>query len=278
MVVRYMSEANSPAAGVSTIPTFAGRVALVTGGSNGIGRSIVRAFRSAGARVAVLDLAAHDGFDRDDAIATFVGDVGDPAVATRSVADTIERFGDVHVLVNDAAAYPDALLTEMEVEHWRKVFDVNVAGPFCTIQAFARHRIANGGGGAIVNITTGSVESPRPAGGAYSASKAALQTLTRVAALELGPHRIRANAVSPGYIDVRGETDAFPDRASDELRAALVASIPLQQPGRASDIAAAVLFLCSDAARHVTGATLHVDGGSLAGRFTLPGDPEAARG
>jgi 3-oxoacyl-[acyl-carrier protein] reductase len=158
------------------------------------------------------------------------------------------------------------------------VFDVNVAGPFCTMQAFARHRIASGGGGAIVNITTGSVESPRPAGGAYSASKAALQTLTRVAALELGPHGLRANAVSPGYIDVRGETDAFPDRASDDLREALVASIPLQRAGRADDVAAAVLFLCSDEARHVTGATLHVDGGSLAGRFTLPGDLRAARG
>lgn len=255
-----------------------GRVALVTGGSNGIGRGIVRALHGAGARVAVLDLVAHDGFAGDERIATFTGDVGDPATATRAVADTIARFGDVHLLVNDAAAYPDAPLVEMDVEHWRQVFDVNVTGPFCTVQAFARHRIAHGGGGSIVNITTGSVESPRPAGGAYSASKAALQTLTRVAALELGPHRIRANAVSPGYIDVRGESEAFPDRAPDDLREKLVASIPLQQAGRAADIASAVLFLCSDAARHITGATLHVDGGSLAGRFTLPGDPKAVRG
>jgi 3-oxoacyl-[acyl-carrier protein] reductase len=92
--------------------------------------------------------------------------------------------------------------------------------------------------------------------------------MTKVAALELGPHGIRANAVSPGYIDVRGETDAFPDRASDELRAKLVSSIPLAKAGRADDIANAVLFLCSPAAGHITGAVLHVDGGSLAGRFT----------
>jgi NAD(P)-dependent dehydrogenase (short-subunit alcohol dehydrogenase family) len=278
MVVRYMSEANAQPANMSTIAGLEGRVALVTGGSNGIGRSIVRHLRGAGVRVAIADLVAHEGFADDAGVASFTGDVGDPATATAAVERTIDRFGDVHLLVNDAASYPDALLTEMDVEQWRAVFDVNVTGPFCTIQAFARHRVEHGGGGSIVNITTGSVESPRPAGGAYSASKAALQTLTRVAALELGPYSIRANAVSPGYIDVRGETDAFPDRASDELRAALVTSIPLQQPGRASDIAEAVLFLCSDAARHITGTTLHVDGGSLAGRFTLPGDPAADRG
>src|SRR5262249_34720981 len=168
-----------------------------------------------------------------------------PAVATAAVEEAVDRFGALDVLVNDAAAYPDALLTEMPVEDWRRVFDVNVTGPFCTIQAFARHRIATGGGGSIVNITTGSVQSPRPAGGAYSASKAALETMTKVAALELGSHGIRANAVSPGYIDVRGETDAFPDRASDELRTALVSSIPLGRAGRASPIPGRLLLPCS---------------------------------
>jgi NAD(P)-dependent dehydrogenase (short-subunit alcohol dehydrogenase family) len=254
------------------------RAALVTGGSNGIGRGIVRALLDDGARVAVLDLAEHAQWRAEDRVHTIVGDVGDPAAAAAAVAETVDRFGAVDVLVNDAAAYPDALLTEMPVDEWRRVFDVNVTGPFCTIQAFARHRIAAGGGGSIVNITTGSVQSPRPAGGAYSTSKAALETMTKVAALELGRHGIRANAVSPGYIDVRGETDAFPDRASDELRAALVSSIPLGKAGRASDIANAVLFLCSEAAGHITGAVLHVDGGSLAGRFALPPDAGAVRG
>jgi 3-oxoacyl-[acyl-carrier protein] reductase len=102
--------------------------------------------------------------------------------------------------------------------------------------------------------------------------------MTKVAALELGPHGVRANVVSPGYIDVRGETDAFPDRASDELRAALVASIPLAKAGRASDIAHAVLFLSSPAAGHITGTVLEVDGGSLAGRFTMPANAGSERG
>jgi 3-oxoacyl-[acyl-carrier protein] reductase len=214
----------------------------------------------------------HEGFRGDDRVVYVECDVGDAGAAAGAVEQAVAAFGDVDILVNDAAAYPDAALVEMPVDEWRRVFDVNVTGPFATIGAFARRRIAAGGGGAIVNITTGSVKSPRPAGGAYSASKAALETLTKVAALELGPHGIRANVVSPGYIDVRGETDAHVDRASDDLRASLVSAIPLGRAGSAADVANAVLFLCSPAAAHINGAVLDVDGGSLAGRFSL--DPE----
>src|SRR5262249_790222 len=164
-------------------------------------------------------------------------------------------------------------IVAMPADAWRRVFDVNVTGAFATMQAFVRlldGRVAERG--SIVNITTGSVRSPRREGAAYAASKAALETLSKVAAMELGPQGIRVNVVSPGYTDVRGWSDAFPDRAGDELRAALVASIPLGRAGRPQDVAQAVLFLCSDEAAHVSGAVLDVDGGSLAGRFPLAAD------
>jgi len=121
----------------------------------------------------------------------------------------------------------------------------------------------------VVSISSGSARNPRPGGAAYSASKAAVETMSKVFAMELGPHGIRVNVVSPGYIDVRQWSDAFPERAPEELRAALVRSIPLGQAGHPADIARAVLFLASRDAGHISGAVLEVDGGSNAGRFAL---------
>jgi len=257
---------------------FDDRVALVTGGANGLGRAIAGAFLDEGARVGILDLAEASFFNGRDDVAAIVGDVADAGVVADCVQAVANRFGKVDMLVNDAAAYPDASTLEMPVEEWRRVFDVNVTGPFAACQAFARHCLERAAEGAsIVNITTGSVKSPRPDGAAYSASKAALETLSKVLAMELGPHGIRVNVVSPGYIDVRGWSDAFPDRASEELRAGLVRSIPLGRAGHPLDVAQAVLFLCSEAAAHVSGAVLDVDGGSLAGRFTLPQDTGPSR-
>lgn len=247
---------------------FTDKIALVTGGANGLGRAITQAFIAEGARVAVLDLASPPVGD-DEHLLVIQGDVADAEIAAQAVA----RWGRVDILVNDAAAYPDATVLEMPPDQWRRVFDVNVGGTFHFSQAFARHCIGRGATDAkIVSVSSGSARSPRPAGAAYSASKAAIETLSRVMAMEFGPHRINVNVVAPGYIDVRGWSDCHPDRASDELRAVLVRSIPLGEAGRPDDIAQAVLFLCSNAAHHITGAVLDVDGGSLAGRFSLAGD------
>ena len=238
----------------------------MTGGANGLGRAIAGAFLDEGARVGILDLAEASFFNGRDDVAAIVGDVADAEVVADGVETVAKRFGKVDVLVNDAAAYPDASTLEMPVEEWRRVFDVNVTGPFAACQAFARHCLERAAEGAsIVNITTGSVKSPRPDGAA------------KVLAMELGPHGIRVNVVSPGYIDVRGWSDAFPDRASEELRAGLVRSIPLGRAGHPLDVAQAVLFLCSEAAAHVSGAVLDVDGDALAGRFTLPRDTGPSR-
>jgi 3-oxoacyl-[acyl-carrier protein] reductase len=249
---------------------FEGKVAVVTGGSNGIGRAIVTGLVEAGASVVICDLVDTRHFADEPHVATVVADISDPATADVVVAAAVSRWGQVDILVNDAAAYPDGTLLDMPAEDWNRVFSVNVTGTFMMTQAFARHCVTRRAGDAsIVCITTGSARNPRPGGAAYSASKAAVETMSKVFAMELGQHGIRVNVVSPGYIDVRQWSSAFPDRAPDDLRASLVRSIPLGRAGDPRDIANAVLFLASDDASHITGTVLEVDGGSNAGRYAL---------
>jgi NAD(P)-dependent dehydrogenase (short-subunit alcohol dehydrogenase family) len=260
------ARSDGPAAGAR----FGGIVAVVTGGSNGIGRAIARGFADEGAQVLVCDLVDSGCFAGDPRIATIIGDIGRRGLADQVIAAAVSRWGKADILVNDAASYPDGTLLEMPADVWDRVFSVNVTGAFMMTQAFARHCVARGArDAAVVSISTGSARNPRPAGAAYSASKAAVETMSKVFAMELGPHGIRVNVVAPGYIDVRGWSDAYPDRAPDDLRAALVRSIPLGQAGHPRDIASAVLFLASRDAGHITGTVLEVDGGSNAGRFVL---------
>jgi NAD(P)-dependent dehydrogenase (short-subunit alcohol dehydrogenase family) len=249
---------------------FDGQVAIVTGGSNGIGRAIVAGFASEGASVVICDLAESRYFDGRPQVVTVLGDVASAGVAEQVTGTAVARFGRADILVNDAAAYPDGALLTMPPDEWDRVFRVNVTGSFMMMQAFARHCAERGCGGSIVSISSGSARSPRPGGAAYSASKAALETMSKVFAMELGPAGIRVNVVAPGYIDVREWSDAYPDRASDELRAALTGGIPLGQGGDPREVASAVLFLASAQAAHITGTVLDVDGGSGAGRYALP--------
>jgi 3-oxoacyl-[acyl-carrier protein] reductase len=256
--------------GVVRDARFERRVAVVTGGSNGIGRAIAESFAGEGAQVLVCDLVDSGYFAGHPRVATITGDIGGPGLADQVIGAAVSRWGQADILVNDAASYPDGTLLEMPADAWDRVFRVNVTGTFMMTQAFARHCVGRDArDAAVISITTGSARNPRPAGAAYSASKAAVETMSKVFAMELGPHGIRVNVVAPGYIDVRGWSDAYPDRAPDDLREALVRSIPLGQAGHPRDIAAAVLFLASRDAGHVTGTVLEVDGGSNAGRFSL---------
>jgi NAD(P)-dependent dehydrogenase (short-subunit alcohol dehydrogenase family) len=249
---------------------FEGLVAVVTGGSNGIGRAVAAGFVSEGASVLICDLADSGYFADDRRVATVVGDVATPGLADQVISAAVSRWGRADILVNDAASYPDGTLLDMPAAAWDQVFRVNVTGAFMMAQSFARHCIGRDATGAsMVSISSGSARNPRPGGAAYSASKAAVETMSKVFAMELGPHGIRVNVVSPGYIDVRDWSDAYPDRAPGELRAALVGSIPLGRGGDPREVASAVLFLASADAAHITGAVLDVDGGSNAGRFSL---------
>jgi NAD(P)-dependent dehydrogenase (short-subunit alcohol dehydrogenase family) len=232
---------------------FTGKVAIVSGGSHGLGRAIASGFAGEGAQVAGI-----------------TGDIAEPGFAEQVLDLAVSRFGKADILVNDAAAYPDGTLLDMPVAAWERVFAVNVTGTFMLTQVFARHCAAREAtGAAVVSISTGSARSPRPGGAAYAASKAAVEIMSKVFAMELGPLGIRVNVVAPGYIDVRGWSDAYPDRAPEDLRAALVRSIPLGEAGDPRDIANAVLFLASAQAGHISGTVLEVDGGSNAGRFAL---------
>src|SRR5689334_2472047 len=134
---------------------FTGRVALVTGGSNGLGRAITQAFLDQGARVGILDLEQYGGFAGDDRVVTVTGDVAEPDSAAQAIAAAVEHWGAVDFLINDAASYPDGLVLDMALDTWRRVWDVNMTGMFLCCRAFARHRLERGGGGKIVSISSG---------------------------------------------------------------------------------------------------------------------------
>ncbi|MDQ0584807.1 SDR family oxidoreductase [Streptomyces rishiriensis] len=235
-----------------------GRAAVVTGATRGIGWAVARALADAGARVCV---SARDP-DRVRRAAAeldgvgLAGDVGDPGHPRQLTELCLNTFGRLDVLVNNAATnQPHGPLVEADPGVWRKAFTVNVEAPLrlvqCAWQGWMREH-----GGVVVNICTEGAEHVGPGVGAYGTSKAALLHLTRQLAGELGP-RVRVNSVSPGL--VRTEMARFVwEPAEEELAAAL----PLGRIGEPEDVARAVLWLCSEEAKWITGADLLVDGGT----------------
>jgi NAD(P)-dependent dehydrogenase (short-subunit alcohol dehydrogenase family) len=244
------------------------RHVLVTGAAGGIGAGIAARFAADRCRVTIVDLRA-DALSAAAAelratgadVALIAGDLADSDFA----AALVDRAGSLDVLVNAAGIYPATPLLEMTAARWDRVQDVNVRAALLTTVGFARQRIAAGAPGAVVNISSGAATRARPGAAHYATSKAALEMLTKACAVELGAHRIRVNAVSPGFVTVDSEANPVTGEY-----AAAVSVNPLGRRGLPADIAAAVHWLAGDDAQWITGAVLRVDGGSTAGAPTLP--------
>jgi NAD(P)-dependent dehydrogenase (short-subunit alcohol dehydrogenase family) len=244
-----------------------GCVALVTGASRGIGRAIATAFAREGAS---LVLHYHDEEGSAEEVAGEIEAAGgralklganlrSPGEIGRLFEEVERRMGVVTVLVNNAGIYPLHALVDATPEAWQEVLETNLNGVHYCTRSMARRLVETGAGGAIVNVASIDGLRPAPLHSHYTASKAGVLAYTRSAAVELGAHGIRVNAVSPGLIWREGIEEAWPEGVE-----AFLARAPLGRLGTAEDVANACLFLASDAAAFVTGANLLVDGGVLA--------------
>ncbi|MGH3027403.1 MAG: 3-oxoacyl-[acyl-carrier-protein] reductase [Gaiellaceae bacterium] len=243
---------------MSGYASLEGKVALVTGGSRGIGAAISRELGSAGARVAVN---YRSGKEPAEEIASEIGgialaaNVGDPAEAKELIERVESELGDIDVLVNNAGITRDTLIARMSDQEWEEVIETNLRGTFNTCRAVARKMLKRRSG-AIVNLTSVVGIHGNPGQANYAASKAGIIGLTKALARELGSRGVRANAVAPGYISTE-----LTDVLSEEIRGAILANTPMGRLGSPEDVAAAVRFLCSDEAAFITGDVLLVDGG-----------------
>ena len=243
-----------------------GKVAVVTGASKGIGASIAKHLAAEGAAVVVNYASSKAGAERVVAEITGQGgkavavqaDVAKHADVKRLFAEAKKAFGRLDVLVNNAGIYEFAPLEEITPEHFHKLFDLNVLGLLLASQEAVKH--FGPGGGSIVNISSVVATSAPPATSVYSATKAAVDAVTRALATELGPRNIRVNSINPGMVETEGVRAA--GIGQSDLRRQVEAQTPLGRIGQPRDIGPAAVFLASSDSAWITGETLYISGGN----------------
>jgi len=241
-----------------------GSVALVTGAQQGIGRAAAVALAREGADIALNYLDDKAGAEAGAGLcraegrrAVIVqGDVARREDAARMVAECVAGLGRIDILVNNAGVFPRVKFLDMTDADWDYLIDINLKGGFLCAQAAARQMVAEGHGGAIVNLSSGALRGAK-LGVHYSASKGGVVSMTRAMALELAAHGIRVNAVAPGLTDTAQPRYEH----SDEELQALGRALPLGRLGTPEEIADAIVFLASSKARFITGQVLHANGG-----------------
>lgn len=258
-------------------PNFglAGRVIVITGGGQGIGAACAERFAAEGAKLALWDVNTAAA----TALAQRLRDAGAEAQAVpcnvsrkgevdAALAATVLAFGRVDGLVNNAGIFRAADFLDVTEEDWDAVLDVNLKGAFLVGQAVARQMVAQGGGGAIVNMSSVNGSMAIASIASYNASKGGINQLTRAMALALADRHIRVNAAAPGTIATELAREAV--LTSDDAKKRILGRTPMKRLGEPDEVADVVAFLLSDAARYMTGEIVHVDGGRMALNYTVP--------
>ena len=244
-----------------------GKVALISGGGRGMGAAEARLFAAEGAKVVFGDLLEAEGQQVEAEIAEAGGeavfvhlDVTSEADWQNAVDAAVERFGGLHILVNNAGIFDGGNVETQTVEGWDRTMDINAKGVFLGTKA-AIPAMRESGSGSIVNISSVAGIIGSAGSTAYNASKGAVRLLTKSTAIQYAAEGIRCNSVHPGPIDTNMIREAFPD---DDVREARIGLVPLGRMGDMSDVANGVLFLASDEASYMTGSEMVIDGGATA--------------
>ncbi|MGI9391250.1 MAG: L-iditol 2-dehydrogenase [Boseongicola sp.] len=249
-----------------------GKTALITGAARGIGLAFAEAYVREGARVAIADIdieRAHESAQQiGDAAMAVELDVTQQDSIDRAVSEIIDAFGQIDILINNAALFTAAPIVEIDRSNTQRVFDVNVNGTLFTLQAVARHMIARGGGGKIINMASQAGRRGEALVSVYCATKAAVISLTQSAGLNLIEHGINVNAIAPGVVD--GEhwdgVDAFfskyENKPQGQKKREVGEAVPFGRMGTAKDLAGMAVFLATPEADYIVAQTYNVDGGN----------------